>query len=399
MWAMPKNKIGFWSAALIALVVGALAYPLMPSAAGQAVVAGRPGALSTDGVSMVFGGDVIVGRSFSGIKDQNALGLFRIFQDADASFVNLEQVMSSAPGSPDPDMGTRIRADHNLLKDLKWAGVDGVSLANNHSMNFGTDGLLGTIRELDALGIKHGGGGANAEEAAAAGIVEAKGLKIGLIGLYSGTIGGAGMEQAGRARPGMFMLRAGEVDMGGVKIVAPVAGDLAAMTRAIEATRAKADIVVVSVHMHWGSNTFKEEPADYHPMVARAAIDAGADLFVIHGPHVPRGVEAYKNGFIAYSLGNLFWDTSFWGPQQPAYALDDTFRSIVVRALVRDKKISRLEVIPITIAKSGEFQGVPRLADDAESKLILDRTKRLSAVNRTKVAFDNWYGFVDKTAN
>ena len=354
--------------------------------------------LSNDGVSLVFAGDALFGRSFSENEDPQMTGLFEIFRGADSAFINMEQVMSTA-GSEDPDYGTLVRASPELLKDIQWAGVDAVSLANNHSMNFGTAGLLGTIRELDRLGIQHAGGGRNTEEARAAAIVEAGGLKVGLLSLYSGSgsTSGTAVEVAGRERPGMFLLRASEVNLGGTEIVAPVAADLQAMIEAIEITRPTVDILAISIHMHWGSNTFKEEVAEYHPLVARSAIDAGADLFIIHGPHVPRGIEQYKHGFIAYSVGNLFWNLKDLGidPEgNPSYVLDEAFQSIVVRAVVRDKRVERMEVIPIYMYRDGEYQGIPRLADREKGSEILERVQRLSAETRTELRIEDWYGIV-----
>lgn len=372
---------------------------LLTQAQAAQTPAGVRSPLPADGISLVFGGDVLFGKPFAEIQDPDFVALFKIFQDADASFVNLEQVMSPV-GSPDPDYSQRVRIDHKLLGDVKWAGIDAVSLSNNHSMNFGPDGLLGTISELEKSGIKHAGGGRNIEEAQAVGIVETRGLKVGLLSLYSGTVSGTEQVGAGKQRAGLFLLRAGEVDLGGARIVAPIAGDLSTLMHVIEATKPKVDVLVISVHMHWGDNTFKEEFADYHPLVARAAIDAGADLFVIHGPHVPRGIEAYKNGFIAYSVGNLFWNLKDIKniTLSPIYEEDIAFQSIVIRAVVKEKRIQRVEVIPIYLYKTGEYKGIPKLADASKGQEILERTGRLSAATRTKLVNKGWYGVVERSS-
>ena len=234
-------------------------------------------------------------------------------------------------------------------------------------------------------------------------IVEAGGLKVGLLSLYSASSSTSGnsIEFAGKQRPGLFLLRASEVNLGGTKIVAPVAGDLETMIEAIERAGSMVDILAVSIHMHWGSNTFQEEFAEYHPLVARSAIDAGADLFVIHGPHVPRGIEQYKHGFIAYSVGNLFWNLKDLGidPEgSPSYVLDEAFQSIVVRAVVENKRVARLEVIPIYMYRDGEYQGIPHLAGREKGREILDRVQRLSSETRTKLTIKDWYGVVEGDA-
>ena len=382
----------------VLLVTPLLIFQLQARQGGE-----RLAELSDDGVSIVFGGDVLFGRSFAENSDPGMTDLFEIFRRSDAAIVNLEQVMSTA-GSEDPDYGTLVRADPELLGDIEWAGVDAVSLANNHSMNYGAAGMLGTIAELDRRGIKHAGGGRNLGEASAAAIVEAGGLRIGLLSLYSSSssTSGTAVEGAGNERPGMFLLRASDVNLGGVRVVAPVAGDLEAMIEAIDATRGSVDILVVSIHSHWGSNTFQEEFAEYHPMVARAAIDAGADLFLIHGPHVPRGIEAYKHGFIAYSIGNLFWNLKDLGidPEgSPSYVLDEAFQSIVVRAIVQDKRVQRVEVIPLYLYREGEYQGIPRIAGTQKAREILDKVARLSRQTRTDMEIQGWFGVVRRSAD
>ena len=178
----------------------------------------------------------------------------------------------------------------------------------------------------------------------------------------------------------------------GGRIVVPVARDLEAMVQAIEKARPSVDVLVVSIHMHWGDNTFKEAFAEYHPLVAGTAIDAGADLFLIHGPHVLGGIEAYKHRFIAYSIGNLSWNTPWTDNQRPIFDLDETFDSIVVRAVVEDKRVRRLEVLPIVMYRSGGYKGIPKLPDAKKDQEILELVRKLSAHTRTNLEFENWCG-------
>ena len=377
-----------------------LAIGVFGAAQDESPIRGRSEMLSTEGVSLVFAGDALFGRSFSENQDPKLKELFEIFQQADASFINLEQVMSNK-GSGDPDHSRLVRANPELLSEIQWAGVDAVSLANNHSMNYGPEGLLGTISELDRLGIQHAGGGANIQEAQAAAVIQVSGLKVGLLSLYSGSssTSTASMEIAGKARPGMFLLRASQVNIGGERIVAPVAADLETMINTIQRTRPTVDILAVSIHMHWGK-TFQEEFPSYQRMVARSAIDAGADLFVVHGPHVPRGIEAYRNGFIAYSIGNLFWNLKDLGinpNSNPLYMLDEAFQSILVRAIVLDGEIRRLEILPIYMYPKGDYQGIPHLPDEVKNREILDRVKRLSADLNTKLTIESWYGVIESS--
>lgn len=364
--------------------------------AGAVVALAQGLPLSNDGVSLVFGGDALIGRRFSNIQDGRFIDLMRLFQNADASFLNLEEGISTASRA-DPDVGEPIRVPHEMLDEMKWAGVDAVSLANNHSMNYGPEALLETMRGLDSVGINYAGGGENLDEARSPAILNVKGLRVGFLSLYSGTVGTSAIEIAGKQRPGLSLLRVSEVDLGGTRVIAPVAADVDALVHTIEKTRPAVDLLIVSVHAHWGNNTFREEFSPYQPVVARQAIDAGADLFLFHGPHVPRGVEIYKRGLIAYSLGNLFYDLKNLENVKigPGDEQDEAWQSIVLRILIKDGRVHRVEIVPIYIERSGELYGMPRLAEPAKAQQILSRVQKLSATTRTALTLSNGFAYLN----
>lgn len=108
----------------------------------------------------------------------------------------------------------------------------------------------------------------------------------------------------------------------------------------VREAREEADIVVVS--LHWGEE-YAPGPSEEQRELARASIDAGADLVIGHHPHVVQEVERYKSGWIAYSLGNFIFDQNF---------SEETMSGLMLRAFVRDGKISRVEEVPIRISET-----------------------------------------------
>ena len=108
----------------------------------------------------------------------------------------------------------------------------------------------------------------------------------------------------------------------------------------IAEARGRADVVVVSYH--WGDE-YQTTSNSSQQKIARSLIDAGTDLVIGHHSHVVQEVEKYKDGWIAYSLGNFVFDQDF---------SEETMRGLMLRAFVRGRKISRVEQVPIRISKT-----------------------------------------------
>lgn len=168
-----------------------------------------------------------------------------------------------------------------VTQALAAAGINAVSLANNHTLDYGADGLADTIAALDAAGIAHAGAGANSAAARTPAFIDVGAWRVALLA-YSATL----PEEffAGAATPGTAFAHE-----------AHVRADVAA-------ARARADIVLVS--FHWGREG-STELRDYQIKLGRAAIDAGAQAVLGHHPHILQGVERYRDGVILYSLGNF----------------------------------------------------------------------------------------------
>ncbi|MDH3715526.1 MAG: CapA family protein [Gammaproteobacteria bacterium] len=164
---------------------------------------------------------------------------------------------------------------------LARAGIGAVSLANNHALDYGFIGLRDTIAALRGAGIEFFGAGETLHAARAPAIVDTGRVKIGMLG-YSNTF------------PQEFWA---DEFRGGTAFghEEQVRADVLDLARGV-------DVVVVS--FHWGREG-STELRPYQPLLARAAIDAGADLVIGHHPHVLQEIERYRDGVILYSLGNF----------------------------------------------------------------------------------------------
>ncbi|MHC4548601.1 MAG: CapA family protein [Planctomycetota bacterium] len=308
-------------------------------------------------VTLALGGDTMLARLVTKtlLKEGprhvwgDALPLLR---GADLTLVNLECVIAEGGGPFRPRRVFYFRAHPTAIEALTLAGIDYVSLANNHALDYGPQALLECLKRLDAAGIRHAGAGANAREAARPALLEAGGLKIGVVAFADHF-----KEYAATAsRPGTNVLKV---------------GDLAPVRRAIKAARAAgADVVICSAH--WGPN-MRQVPKPWFKAFARAVMDAGADIFHGHSAHVFQGIELYKGKPILYDTGDLVDD----------YAVDPRLRNdlaLLFLLTVSPKGLRRLELVPLKIGRMQVNRATG--ADHAE---IVRRMRRLCADMGTTV--------------
>ncbi len=282
--------------------------------AGDAVF-GAGAALPDDGrgeIVLAAGGDVTLGARLEehlkslaaddGTLDPYAYPFARVahhLRAADLSVVNLEGPLTA--GGKRLPKNFNFRASPHLAAALSRAGIGAVSLANNHTMDFGPVGLEDTLAALRREGIAAFGAGATLPAARRGVVVERRGMRIGLLGYLF--LGEPSLEPrevfAGPRRPGA----AGHP--------ASAAAVEAMVREDVPRLRTAADVVVVS--FHWGREK-RYEPEPYQQRLGRAAIEAGAALVLGHHPHVMQGIEAYGGGLIAYSLGNFVFGGK-WRPE------------------------------------------------------------------------------------
>ncbi|MGN0159059.1 MAG: CapA family protein [Brotaphodocola sp.] len=245
-------------------------------------------------VRLLFSGDVLLSDHVLGAYEkaggiQGVLddGYRRLIDEADFFFVN-EEFPFSDRGTQAPDKQYTFRLSPERVSVLKEMGVDGVSVANNHALDFGTDALLDTCDILDAAGIWHTGAGANLDEAKRAVEIEIQNKKIAIIGATR-VIPVAEWAAHGN-HPGMLATYDPEL--------------LLQEIRTLSETN---DYVIVFVH--WGIER-AEHPETYQRELGKQYIDAGADMVIGSHPHVLQGVEYYNDKPIVYSLGNFVFGSS-----------------------------------------------------------------------------------------
>jgi poly-gamma-glutamate capsule biosynthesis protein CapA/YwtB (metallophosphatase superfamily) len=205
---------------------------------------------------------------------------------------------------------------------LKFAGIHAVGIANN--VNYGAANIAASIARLDEIGVLHTGAGPNLAAARAPAIVQRNGLRVGV--LQRSSVYWPTDHEASEDGPGIAVLRghtAYQVPLGrehagipppnrpGVPPTVITWADpayLAEFRKDIAALRPQVDILVASCH--WGLG---REPMRYMTDIGHAAIDAGADIVMGHGPHYSLPVELYKGRPIYYGLGNLCFKTGHGG--------------------------------------------------------------------------------------
>jgi poly-gamma-glutamate capsule biosynthesis protein CapA/YwtB (metallophosphatase superfamily) len=239
-------------------------------------------------------GDVMLARGVSHVlSSSDPLDLWGdtlpIISDADLRLANLECCISDRGEPFWPPRTFYFRAIPKAIDTLVGAGIDVVTLANNHSLDFGSDALADTLERLDRAGISHAGAGRDLDSAREPAILESGGRRVGVIGVTDNY-----PEYAASAEsPGTFHL---EIELGSLDLV----------VEAIErARKMDAELVVVSAHV--GPNMVTRPPKRFREF-ARAVLDAGADLWFGHSAHVFQGVEFYRGKPVIYDGGDFLDD-------------------------------------------------------------------------------------------
>ncbi len=345
---LPASRLG---PALSAVEVGGVDPLLRPRAYRWQVPGPAPGRVRT----VLVGGDVMLGRGVAAANPgRDPAGplraLTRHLRGADLTVVNLESTLSTA--------GARRQGDDSFAAapatpaGLARLGVDAVSLANNHTGDFGSAALVQTVRAFADGAPTAFGAGADLAEATRPVVLDARGLRVGLLGFNA--IGET--PAAGRRSPGALSVRmpprTGPLD----------AGDLARVERLVRRLDRRADVVVAMPH--WGAQyTHVADPAQR--LVARRLAAAGADLVVGAHPHWVQGLELTGGTVVAHSLGNLVFDMDFMEQTMEGVTLTATFWG------------DELKAVRLTSYRLDErFR--PHLASGATARAVLDDVWRHS---------------------
>lgn len=242
---------------------------------------------------LLFGGDVLIKASTESIYHKNgATGLvseeiLEEMQNADIMMVNHEFQFSTR-GEPMEDKQFTFRTDPKNVQILLDLGIDIVSLANNHSLDYGRDALSDTFATLDEAGILYAGAGDSKERAEELQVIEANGKKFGFLAATR-VIPVAGWDVRNK-QPGLFTTYDD--------------------TRLVERIReSKEECDFLTVYVHWGIER-EEYPQEYQNVIAKHCVEAGADVIIGTHPHVLQSIEFIDGKPVFYSLGNYIFSSS-----------------------------------------------------------------------------------------
>jgi poly-gamma-glutamate synthesis protein (capsule biosynthesis protein) len=251
----------------------------------------------SDPIILGFAGDVNLDESYYPVKKYDAEGqdinqcfsadLLQEMQSADVMMLNNEFAYSNR-GTKASDKSFTFRAKPERVQILKEMGVDIVSLANNHALDYGQDALMDSFDTLDEAGISYVGAGENVDRAKAP-VYYKVGNKT--IAYVSASHVIFAMDwYASDTNPGMIGTY-----------------DPTMLVESIKEAKENSDYVVVFVH--WGVER-ATKPEKYQRNLSKIYIDAGADAVIGCHPHVMQGIEFYQGKPIAYSLGNYWFNAS-----------------------------------------------------------------------------------------
>lgn len=248
----------------------------------------------TEDCVLLFAGDVYLSDHVLNAYDK-AGGIHGVLDDGIRAEIDAADIFMVNQEFPFTERGTKaedkqytFRLPHDRLHIMNEMGIDIVTMANNHILDFGPEGITDSIAALNEAGIKYVGVGENLEEAKKLEIIEVGGRKIGFLG--TSRVYMAADWAAGANHPGVFSTYDPTLPIEEIK---------------------KADELVdyLVVYVHWGVER-ETTPKDYQRTMGKQYIDAGADAVIGSHPHVLQPLEYYNEKPIMYSLGNFVFGSS-----------------------------------------------------------------------------------------
>ena len=251
-------------------------------------------------IVMILGGDVMLGRTvmITSLDKNDPTYPFSQIADptssADLFFVNLENPLFEGCERDITGVSLVFCGDSQMVEGLSWAGVDVANLANNHTLNYGKEGLEKTKEVLAKVGIGFSGDGFSE-------VREVSGIKFGFVGFDKSQQVTPSLDDEERAL--------------------------------ISSSDHEVDVLIVS--MHWGVE-YQDSALPGVRALAHELVDLGADVIVGHHPHWVQDIESYNGVPIYYSLGNLIFD-QMWS--------EKTREGLLVKLTFEDNKIVKEEFI------------------------------------------------------
>ena len=442
--------------------------------------------------AIALAGDAIITQKLSTCTDPGLETLLEPIREADVSIANLEVLLHDYEGYPAAESGgTYMRAPPSMADELTWAGFDCFTLATNHAGDYSHGGMEATIRELDSRGVPYAGLGTNLADARSPTYVDTPAGRIGIVAACSTVVDGteAGRQRPDiQGRPGISPLRLetrytvpaeahdqlqeiseklgleaikhrrgqsgfsapGEetdaftfVNVGnddhlqferGAEFSVtqrPNQRDVDEILAQIRQANRQADWTIASLHAHEGeSGRFNDETVpQFLETFAHECVNAGANIFFGHGPHLLRGIEIYDGAPIFYSLGNFIMqnETVTKLPAeiyeeydldplhaQPAELFDARifdedgtrtgflrdrrfWETVVPVCRLDDGRIESIELYPAALGhrRSRPQRGYPALASDETAERIIADLQSLSAPYGTQIDREEERGIIE----
>jgi len=339
-------------------------------------------------VSLNFTGDIMLARGYEQyggiIQTQGVEAIFEptlevLGEAADISVVNLECPLTTH-NQHHPTKTIYFKGSPENAAGLAYAGIDIVTLANNHIIDYNYPGLLETQQTLDEYGILYSGAGINSVEAYQPLFYSKKGVNFAFL---------ASSDRTGQYNNYQPYLNAG-YNKPGFAYMTPYY-----ISEQINAVQDLADLIIVEMHAGSeystspGSNYDIFEPFDLYPdedyhaeidiphmwdiEIRHHTIDAGADLVVVHHPHIIQGLELYNGKLIAHSLGNFIFDLTY----------AETMPTFILNAKVDESGFYEFSTVPVFID-----DWIPQRAEGELGLFILDYLSMKSKEMNTYLNID-----------
>ena len=365
-------------------------------------------------------GDLIFNEPLTHLKEPERAGLFRLMQEADVAYGNMEFSLNDRPDLQRPFYN--FRAPKSFRWELARTGINMVSLANNHSLDFGPEGLKECLQALEHANIATAGAGETLAEARELGLKKLAGFKstAGLLAYMRywtakyRSRNPAGPSLATIDPATILVARDGKVEA----VEGPLEADVKAMEDDILLARRRTDLLMVALHNHDVTHHRAHGIQDVTPpndrIMFHRAIEAGADLVLGSGPHVLRGIELRQGRPIFYSLGDFIYqyrtpdripvdllhqrDTEM--PVAPGQSVFDrrdsreVMEGVLARITYNGGRLTRIQLIPVAMDREGPLFGAPRLPGTQQGAEILERLQRLSEPYGTRLIRKGWYAEV-----
>lgn len=325
-------------------------------------------------VMLAFGGDAMMGRRYYKpyfgdsilIKNNNRLvdskaivkHIKPYMSIADYAAVNLEtQVADKLPGERAPKSVT-FYSRPEMLTALAWAGVDYVSLGNNHTYDYVESGLASTLGFLKESPLGFSGAGFTEKQALKAHQQTINGTNFSMLG-YVGWEGSAKLTQTANHQHG-----------------GAAYGSMSNIVNSVQQEVSQNRVTIVQYH---GSQEYANSPTGVTEQRLKSALDQGAALAIAHHPHVTQGLELYDNKLIAYSMGNFIFDQNFSATQH----------SFILYVWLDEGKFHRAEIVPLYVKG---YKPTP--ATGMNRYTVMKRLTELSKVRDTVITQSGGHGVI-----